>query len=326
MTPKVVCFGEVMLRLSPPGHERFFQSPLLQATFGGGEANVAVSLAHFGVSSHYVTRLPANPIGDAALRTLRGEGVHVDHVQRGGSRLGIYFAETGAGPRASTVIYDRAHSAISEIAPGRCRGPTSWPARRGSTGPASRLRWGRTPRRASAKPSTPPGTPARASAWISTSGKSCGPPQQAQATMRPLVEGVDLIIANEEDLQSSLGPEHRRRERHVGHAGRGGVSGGCRGGRAGVPCRTRGHHASRESFGERQRLERGAVRREVRRLASQPALRRAHRGSHRRRRWLCRRPDLRPHAGLAGARRASIWRRGRRLETHSPGRFQPGIS
>ena len=115
---KTVCFGEIMLRLSPPGFERLLQSPQLQATFGGGEANVAVSLAQFGHESHYVTRLPKNPIGDAAIKVLRGEGVRVDHVQRGGERVGIYFAETGASQRASTVVYDRAHSAISEMAPG----------------------------------------------------------------------------------------------------------------------------------------------------------------------------------------------------------------
>jgi 2-dehydro-3-deoxygluconokinase len=86
---KAVCFGEIMLRLSPPGVERLFQSPALHATFGGGEANVAVSLAHFGWDSHYVTRLPANPVGDAALRVLRAEGVQVGHVLRGGERLGI---------------------------------------------------------------------------------------------------------------------------------------------------------------------------------------------------------------------------------------------
>jgi hypothetical protein len=115
---KTVCFGEIMLRLSPPGFERLLQSPQLQATFGGGEANVAVSLAQFGHDSHYVTRLPKNPIGDAAIKVLRAEGVNVEHVQRGGERVGIYFAETGAGQRASTVVYDRAHSSISEMAPG----------------------------------------------------------------------------------------------------------------------------------------------------------------------------------------------------------------
>ena len=114
---KCVTFGEIMLRLSPPGHERLLQSPLLGATFGGGEANVAVSLAHFGVESWYVTRLPKHAIGDAAVRALRGEGVRTDAIVRGGDRVGIYFAESGASQRASTVIYDRAHSAISEMAP-----------------------------------------------------------------------------------------------------------------------------------------------------------------------------------------------------------------
>src|SRR6188472_4174483 len=115
---KTVCFGEIMLRLSPPGFERFFQSPRLEATFGGGEANVAVSLAQFGITSRYVTRVPDNPIGAAAVRALRGEGVDVTHVLRGGSRLGIDFAETGASQRPSTVVYDRAHSGISELEPG----------------------------------------------------------------------------------------------------------------------------------------------------------------------------------------------------------------
>ena len=116
MPAKVVTFGEIMLRLSPPGFERFFQSPLLSATFGGGEANVAVSLSHFGLDSCYVTRLPSHAVGEAVVRALRSEGVRTDYIVRGGSRLGIYFTETGACQRASTVIYDRAHSAISEMA------------------------------------------------------------------------------------------------------------------------------------------------------------------------------------------------------------------
>ena len=86
---RVVSFGEIMLRLSPPGFERLLQSPALVATFGGGEANVAVSLAQFGLESHYVTRLPGNAIGDAAIRALRAEGVRTDYVSRGGSRVGI---------------------------------------------------------------------------------------------------------------------------------------------------------------------------------------------------------------------------------------------
>ena len=115
MSAKVITFGELMLRLGPPGFERLLQSPMLVATFGGGEANVAVSLAQFGLDSHYVTRLPQNAIGDAAVRALRAEGVATDLIVRGGSRMGIYFTETGASQRASTVLYDRANSAISEI-------------------------------------------------------------------------------------------------------------------------------------------------------------------------------------------------------------------
>jgi hypothetical protein len=97
------------------GVERFFQSPALSATFGGGEANVAVSLAHFGQESWYVTRLPSHAIGDAAVKALRAEGVRTEAIVRGGDRVGIYFAEAGASQRASTVIYDRAHSAVSEM-------------------------------------------------------------------------------------------------------------------------------------------------------------------------------------------------------------------
>src|SRR5688572_18194797 len=115
MGPRTICFGELLLRLSPPGYERLLQSPLLEANFGGGEANVAVSLAQFGLNSSFVTRLPANALGDAALRALRAEGVGVDSILRGGSRIGIYFAETGASQRPSRVLYDRSHSAVSEL-------------------------------------------------------------------------------------------------------------------------------------------------------------------------------------------------------------------
>src|SRR4051812_16792280 len=112
--PKVVTFGELMLRLSPPGFERFLQSPMFAATFGGGEANVAVSLAAFGVDSYYVTRLPKHEIGEAAVKALRAEGVRTDFILRGGERIGVYYVEAGASQRASNVVYDRARSAISE--------------------------------------------------------------------------------------------------------------------------------------------------------------------------------------------------------------------
>jgi 2-dehydro-3-deoxygluconokinase len=202
---KVVTFGEIMLRLSPPGFERLLQSPLLVATYGGGEANVAVSLAQFGLDSYYVTRLPTHAIGEAAIKALRAEGVRTDFVLRGGDRIGIYFAETGASQRASTVIYDRARSSISELEPGmvpwaqvfegagwfHCTGIT--PALGASAVLCTREAL-ETARRAGARVSFDLNF--RKKLWTET---------QAQATMRPLMPLVDVVIANEEDIQSVLG-------------------------------------------------------------------------------------------------------------------------
>src|SRR5712671_2909404 len=106
-----------MLRLSPPAQERFFQSPSLRTYFGGSEANVAVGLAHLGSRSSYITRLPANAIGDAALTAIRAEGVDTSDVVRGGARLGIYYVESGADLRPMRVVYDRAGSAFSAMGP-----------------------------------------------------------------------------------------------------------------------------------------------------------------------------------------------------------------
>ena len=111
---KVVTFGEIMLRLAPNGHYRFFQDDQLQATFGGGEANVAAALAQFSTDSAYVTKLPAHAIGQAAVNALRYYGVDTSMIVRGGNRVGIYFLEKGASQRGSVCIYDRAHSAIAE--------------------------------------------------------------------------------------------------------------------------------------------------------------------------------------------------------------------
>lgn len=115
---RVVTFGEVMLRLKAPGFERFFQSPALEATFGGAEANVAVSVANYGLDAAFVTALPKNPLADAALAELRGLGVDTRFVKRQGERMGIYFLEGGANQRASKVVYDRSYSAISTAKPG----------------------------------------------------------------------------------------------------------------------------------------------------------------------------------------------------------------
>jgi 2-dehydro-3-deoxygluconokinase len=203
--PKTVCFGEIMLRLNPPGYERFLQSPVFHATWGGGEANVAVSLAQFGLESHYVTRLPAHAIGDAAVRALRSEGVRVEHIIRGGDRVGVYFVETGASQRASTVIYDRARSAISEMTPGtvdweKVFAGASWFHCTGIT-PALG---------ASAADCTREAIAAAKRAGVRVSldlnfRKKLWSEADAQKTMRPLAAMTDLLIANEEDLQASLG-------------------------------------------------------------------------------------------------------------------------
>jgi len=115
---KYITFGEIMLRLKPPNWERFFQSPLLEATFGGGEANVAVGLARFGLNAAYVSVIPNNSIGDACIRELRRQNIDTSLMVRKGNRLGIYFLEAGANQRPSVVIYDRSHSAIAEARPG----------------------------------------------------------------------------------------------------------------------------------------------------------------------------------------------------------------
>jgi 2-dehydro-3-deoxygluconokinase len=204
---RTVCFGEIMLRLSPPGYERLFQSPLLQATFGGGEANVAVGLAQFGCDAAYVTRVPANAVGDAAIKVLRAEGVNVEHVLRGGARLGIYFAETGASQRASNVIYDRAHSAISTLPPGSVPWHdvfegASWFHFTGIT-PAL----GETARECTREAVQ---AARRAGVRISVDlnyRRKLWSEVEAQQTMRPLMPLVDLVIGNEEDLQAVLGIE-----------------------------------------------------------------------------------------------------------------------
>jgi 2-dehydro-3-deoxygluconokinase len=202
---KTVTFGEIMLRLSPPGFERFFQSPVLSATFGGGEANVAVSLAHFGFESHFVTRLPAHAIGDAALRALRAEGVHTESIVRGGSRVGIYFAETGASQRASNVVYDRAHSAIAEMAPGTVNwdqvlSGASWFHVTGITPALGEAAAACTREAIEAA--------VRVGARVSVDlnyRKKLWSEATAQATMRPLMKSVDVVVANEEDIQAVLG-------------------------------------------------------------------------------------------------------------------------
>ena len=117
MPNKIVTFGEVMLRLTPPNYYRFVQTNSFDVTFGGGEVNVAASLANYGENAYYVTKVPDNPIGQACINFIRRQGVNTDYILRGGERLGIYYNEIGASQRPSVVVYDRSHSAIAEAKP-----------------------------------------------------------------------------------------------------------------------------------------------------------------------------------------------------------------
>lgn len=199
-------FGEIMLRLKTPGHERFFQSPEFEATFGGGEANVAVALSNYGLNSGFVSALPDNDVGASAIGELRRFGVDTSHVRRSGDRVGIYFLETGANQRPSKVIYDRAHSAISECKPGDFDWATIFDG----------AKWlhitGITPAltQDSADLSIECVKAAK-DAGVTVScdfnfrGKLWKYGKSAPEVMSELVKHVDVGIANEEDCQKSLG-------------------------------------------------------------------------------------------------------------------------
>ena len=206
--PRVVTVGEVMLRLKSPGFERLFQSPSLEASFGGAEANVAVSLAQFGVPVSFVSAIPANPIGDACLGDLRRFGVDTSRVRRQGSRLGIYFLEAGANQRPSKVVYDRSGSAIAAAKPGdfdwdEVLDGASWFHLTGVTPAISQSAADLAiegARHARAKGITVScDYNYRKNLW--KYGKS------ARDVMRELVRHVHVGIANEEDCQEALGIE-----------------------------------------------------------------------------------------------------------------------
>ncbi len=203
---KYITFGEIMLRLKPPNWERFFQSPLLEATFGGGEANVAVGLARFGLNVAYVSVIPNNPIGDACIGELKRQGVDTSLVLRKGNRLGIYFLEDGANQRPSVVIYDRSHSAIAEASPGdisweKVFDEVNWFHITGIT-PAISLSASELSLEAVKKAREKCITIScdlnfRKNLW--QYGKS------APEVMTELVKYVDIALGNEEDCQKSLG-------------------------------------------------------------------------------------------------------------------------
>jgi 2-dehydro-3-deoxygluconokinase len=203
--PKVVTFGEIMLRLSTPGFLRFSQARQFDATFGGGEANVAVSLAEFGLDAHYVTRLPKNEIAETCIAELRRRGVQTGAILRGGERMGIYFLENGASQRPSKVLYDRAHSAIAEIAPGMVKwedvlAGASWFHVTGITPALS----------PTASEATVEAVAKARSVGLTVScdlnyRKKLWSRDQAEKVMSRVLELVDVVIANEEDAEMVFG-------------------------------------------------------------------------------------------------------------------------
>lgn len=203
---KVVTFGEIMLRLATPEFLRFSQASTLEATFGGGEANVAVSLANYGIDAHFATSLPKNDIGDAAIATLRKYNVKTDLIHRGGDRIGIYFLESGAVSRASKVVYDRAGSSLATIR----KGSIDWDK---AFDGASWFHWtGITPSvseeaaaacleacEAAAKKGITISTDLNYRAKLWKWGKKAG------EVMEGLVQHCDVILGNEEDADKVFG-------------------------------------------------------------------------------------------------------------------------
>ncbi|QRX62590.1 sugar kinase [Dysgonomonadaceae bacterium zrk40] len=203
---KVVTFGEIMLRLATPGYQRFIQSNSLGATFGGGEANVAVSLANYGIPVEFVTRLPQNDIADWCISDLRKYNVGTNEILRGGERIGIYFLETGAVARPSKVVYDRAHSSIASVE----KGMFNW---REILKNATWFHW------TGITPALSQGAADACLEAIQTANEmgvtvSCDLNyrknlwkygKKASEIMPALVEGCDVILGNEEDAEKVFG-------------------------------------------------------------------------------------------------------------------------
>lgn len=208
MSTTVVTLGEIMLRLKSPGFERLLQRPELEATFGGGEANVAVSLAGYGLEARFVSAVPANPVGDACITELRRRGVDTTHIRRQGERLGVYFLEAGANQRPSKVLYDRSHSAIAEARPedidlDRAFEGADWfhisgitPAISESAAEISIA----AVRRAAERGLT-------VSCDLNYRKKLWNYGKTPAAVMGEIIPHVDVAIGNEEDFQKSLGVE-----------------------------------------------------------------------------------------------------------------------
>ena len=205
MSKKVVTLGEIMLRLSTPGFERFVQSDSFDVTYGGGEANVAAAVTNYGLNGVFVSKVPDNAIGQSAINHLRRYGVDTQYVARGGKRLGIYFLETGASARASQVIYDRADAAIAEVDASEFNWDAifegaDWFHTTGIT-PALSDR---------AAELTLAALKAAKAKGITTSidlnyRKKLWSKEKAQKVMTELFQYVDVCIGNEEDAETTLG-------------------------------------------------------------------------------------------------------------------------
>ena len=205
MSQKVVTMGEIMLRLSTPGYSRFVQAQQFDVNYGGGEANVAVALSNYGLNSYFISKLPKHEIGQAAVNSLRRFGVNEDYIVRGGDRVGIYFLETGTSQRASKVVYDRANSAITTLG----KEELDWDE------VFKDVKWfhwtGITPalgKTAQESLKTACVAARKNGATISSDlnyRAKLWTTEEAQAVMNPLMEYVDVCIANEEDCEKSLG-------------------------------------------------------------------------------------------------------------------------
>ncbi|WP_019893857.1 sugar kinase [Allobaculum stercoricanis] len=204
---KIITLGEIMLRLSTPGNTRFVQSDSFDVVYGGGEANVAVSLANYGHDAYFVSKLPTHEIGQSAVNALRKYGVHTDYILRGGDRVGIYYLETGASMRPSKVIYDRADSAIAKATADEfdfdaIMAGADWFHFSGITPALS----------AEAAKLTEAACKAAKKHGVKVScdlnyRKKLWTPEQAQAVMKQLMQYVDVCIGNEEDAKLCLGFE-----------------------------------------------------------------------------------------------------------------------
>ena len=202
---KIVTLGEIMLRLSPVGNDRFVQTSQFDIIFGGGEANVAVSCANYGHDAWFVSKLPEHEIGQSAVNALRRYGVHTEYIARGGDRVGIYYCEAGASMRPSKVIYDRAHSAIAEADPSDFDFDTIMDG-------ADWFHWsGITPAisdKAALLTRLACEAAKRHGVTVSVDlnfRKKLWTKEKAQSVMRPLMQYVDVCIGNEEDAELCLG-------------------------------------------------------------------------------------------------------------------------